>query len=87
MNASNMANLCSVVVAFAVLFVSTLATKYKPGDKVCSHDYKLNYFWLHVVELSCLLLKCIYDTLTRPLITIIRHGGLSMRSVDHVRES
>ena len=46
MNASNMANLCSVVVAFAVLFVSTLATKYKPGDKVCSHDYKLNYLFL-----------------------------------------
>ena len=46
MNASNMANLRSVVVAFAVLFVSTLATKYKPGDKVCSHDYKLNYLFL-----------------------------------------
>ena len=36
MRQTNMANILYLVVAFAALFVSALAAKYKSGDKVAS---------------------------------------------------
>ncbi|KAK2181171.1 hypothetical protein NP493_408g01013 [Ridgeia piscesae] len=71
MNASNMANLCSVVVAFAVLFVSTLATKYKPGDKVIVYVNKVGpYFNPHETYHYYQLPLCVPDQIEHKSLTL-----------------